>query len=176
MIRKSIKEQIKNYFFENPTAKLRVRQTERILKLPLPSVINYTKELTKESFLKKTEIAGITLFSADRGSANYLLEKRFFNIKQIYDSGLMDYLIKECNNPTIILFGSFSRGEDVEDSDIDIYIETSKEIKNLNQFEQKLNHHLQLFKHKNLNEIQNKELANNIINGIKLNGFLEVFR
>ena len=48
MERKNIKERIKEYFLNNPTEKLRVRQIERKVKVPLPSAIRYTKELVKE--------------------------------------------------------------------------------------------------------------------------------
>ena len=47
MIRKSIKEEIKQYFLTNPTARKRVRQIESEVKVPLPSAIRYTKELEK---------------------------------------------------------------------------------------------------------------------------------
>ena len=66
----NIKERIKVYFFIHPTVKMRVRQIERVLKLPLPSVIRYCKELEKEGILKKTTIVGISAYSADRSSKN----------------------------------------------------------------------------------------------------------
>jgi len=47
MKQKDIKQIIKEYFFVNPTTKLRVREIERTLKLSLPSVIRYCKELEK---------------------------------------------------------------------------------------------------------------------------------
>lgn len=173
---KNIKEKIKEYFMENPTERLRVRQIERKLKLPLPSVIRYTKELEKEDILKTEEIGGAKLYSANRSSANFLLEKKLFNIRSIYNSGLISYLIEELSNPTIVLFGSYSRGEDIETSDIDLYIEIPKELKlNLEKFEKILGKEIQVFVHKSINEIGNKEVVNNIINGITLNGFMEVF-
>ena len=177
MITKSIKDEIKNHFFVNTTNKSRVRQIERELKLPLPSVIRYTKELVKEEILKKENIGGIVLFSANRGSSQFTIEKKLFNLKQIYCSGLIDNFVKEYFNPTIVLFGSFSKGEDLDDSDIDLYIETpSKKDINLNRFEKILKRKIQVFKYKNINQIPNMHLANNIINGIVLNGFLEVLK
>ena len=74
----SIKDRIKAYFFLNPTTRLRVRQIEREVKIPLPSAIRYTKELEKEGILKSQEIAGIRLYSADRTSKSFLLEKTHY--------------------------------------------------------------------------------------------------
>ncbi len=177
MIVKNINDRIKEYFFLNPTVKLRVRQIERELKLPLPSVIRYTKELEKEGILKKEETSGAVFFSSDRTSKYFLLEKRLFNIKLLFESGLMDFIIKEYSNPVIIVFGSYSKGEDIENSDIDLYIQSSskKEIK-LEKFESILKRKIQVFVYSNINKINNDHLANNIINGIILNNFLEIFK
>ena len=177
MITKNIKSRIKEYFMLYPTKKLRVRQIERELNLPLPSIIRYTKELEQEGIIKNEQITNIKAYSADRSSKYFILEKKLFNIKSIYDSGLIDYLIKNYDNPNIILFGSYSKGEDIEKSDIDIYIETTKKVERISEnLEKELKRKIQIFRYKNINEIENKELANNIINGIKLNGFLEIFK
>ena len=173
---KDIKLQIKEYFFQNPTAKLRVREIERTLNLPLPSIIRYCKELKKEGILTIQQIGRIIFYTADRINPSYLLEKKLYNIKSLYASGLIDFLKLEFSNPTIILFGSYSKGEDIEESDIDLYIETpfKKEI-SFKKFEKKLKRNIQIFQHKNIKEIKNPHLANNIINGIVLNGYIEVF-
>ena len=177
MIRKDIKSKIKEYFFMNPTMKIWVRQIERDLKVPFPSVIRYTKELEKDGIIKSTVAPGITLYSADRTSTAFLLEKKLYNLRSLFSSGLVDFLVQELSNPTIILFGSYARGEDIEKSDIDLYIEsTKKEIPSLDKFEKKLQRKIQLFKYKDISKVENKELANNIVNGITLNGFLEVFK
>ena len=161
----------------NPTAKLRVRQIEREMKMPLPSVIRYCKELEKEEILKKESISGVSTYSADRASKKFLIAKRLFNIKLIFESGLLDYIVKEYFNPVIVLFGSYSKGEDVEDSDIDLYIETPKKQEfHLQKFEKILNRKIQVFNYRNIKEVPNHHLSNNIINGTTLNNFLEVFR
>lgn len=174
---KNIKEKIKEYFLLNPTKKLRVRQIEKEVKVPLPSAIRYSKELEKEGVLKKIDIAGMKVYVADRASERYVLEKKLFNLKQIYNSGLVRYLKQAYSNPTIILFGSCAKGEDVEESDIDLYIETPlKRIEGVDLFEKKLQRKLQIFIYPSIERVKNKELANNIINGIILNGFLEVLK
>jgi len=173
---KDIKGRMRAYFFLHPTIKLRVRHIEREVKVPLPSVIRYTKELEKEDILKHSEIAGVITYSAERTSPKFLLQKKLFNLQQLFASGIVDFLVQELSNPTLILFGSYSRGEDTEESDIDIYIETPifKNLK-LEKFERFLQRKIQIFTYKNIHAVENKDLANNIINGITLNGFCEVF-
>jgi predicted nucleotidyltransferase len=154
-----------------------VRQIERVVKVPLPSVIRYTKELEKENILKRSEIANVIVYLADRTSQQFLLEKKLFNIMQLFSSGLIAFLVERLSNPTIVVFGSYSRGEDIEKSDIDFYIETpSKKKINLNKFEKALQRKIQFFIYNNIQNVENKELANNIVNGITLNGFVEVFK
>ena len=177
MKRKNIKQIIKEHFFINPLLKLRVREIERALKLPLPSVIRYCKELVKEGILAIEKTGSTVFYTADRTSEKYLLEKKIYNIMQVHESGIIDHLKQELSNPPIILFGSFSKGEDIETSDIDLYIETpSKKELHLEKFERLLKRKIQIFKQKSLDGLSNPHLANNIINGITLNSYIEVFK
>ncbi len=174
---KSIKNKIKYYFFLNPTVQLRVRHIEKDIGVPLPSAIRYARELEEEEVLKSSFVSGVKLFSADRTSGQFLVEKRMYNIMALSDSGLLKYLVETLDNPTIVLFGSYSKGEDVEDSDIDLYVEAqAKKLAGLKKFENILNRKIQIFFYTIINDVENKELANNIINGVTLNGFLEVIR
>lgn len=177
MKKKNIKQTIKEYFFVNPTAKLRVREIEKHLKLPLPSVINYCKELMNEGILTTIKTGNVVFYTGNRTNKNFLLEKRLFNIKSLYESGLIEFLKIELSNPVIILFGSYSKGEDIENSDIDLYVETpSKKEFSLEKFEKILKRRIQIFRHKSIGEIKNLNLSNNIINGIILNNYIEVFK
>jgi len=92
----------------------------------------------------------------------------------------VEFLAKEYNNPkSIILFGSFRKGEDVSSSDIDIAIEKeeTKEyktlfLKELADYEKFIRRRIQL--HEFNRKIVDIHIFNNIANGIVLYGFLEV--
>ncbi len=176
MSRKNIKNIIKEYFFVYPTAKLRVREMERLLQLPLPSVIKYCRELEKEDILSTHKIGTVNFYTASQ-SHDFILEKKLYNLKQLYTSGLIEYVRQELSNPAIVLFGSYAKGEDTPQSDIDLYIETpSKKSININSYEQKLKRKIQLFQHKSIKDVKNVHLANNIINGIVVHKHIEVFK
>lgn len=176
MIKNSIKDSIKEYFFIRPTAKLRVREIERELGLPLPSVIRYCKELEKEGLLTTVKLGRVIFYTGDRVNSAYVIEKRLFNVRSIYASGIVAYLKEMLHNPVVVLFGSYALGEDTETSDIDLYVETpsKKEIR-VENFEKVLKRNIQLFRYASIRKVNNVYLANNIINGIKINGVLEVF-
>ena len=173
----NIKQNIMKYFCTNPNAKLRVRELERTLKIPLPSVIRYCRELEKEGILATIKTGNVTFYTSNWGNEKYHLEKKLHNLRNIYESGIIEFIRQELNNPPIILFGSYAKGEDGEDSDIDLYIETpsKKEIK-FEKFEKHLKRRIQVFRHNNLKSISNIHLANNILNGITLNNYLEVLK
>lgn len=177
MKQKSIKKAIKEYFFIYPLAKLRVRQIERELGMSLPSVIRSVNDLVKEDILKKVNIGNVVFYTSNRGSSEFVFEKKLFNIRSIHRAGLVEFLIEELGNPQIALFGSYSKGEDQEGSDIDLYVETlSKKEISLERFERALKRKIQLFRFQRIDKLGNPHLANNILNGIILNGFVEVFR
>ena len=104
-----------------------------------------------------------------------------YSLEVIRKSGLINYLIEEFNYPeSIILFGSFRKSENNFNSDIDLLIISPvKKRINLEKFEKKLNHKIQLFMYsrkeiENL-KIKNKEILNSFVNGFNLYGFWEVF-
>lgn len=100
--------------------------------------------------------------------------KRADNLKQIYQFGLADILEETFTGATIVLFGSYSRGEDTIHSDIDIAIIGRKE-KNLNlkNFEQLFQREIILQFYESPSKIH-KNLKENICNGIVLSGAIEL--
>src|SRR3989344_2900801 len=92
--------------------KLSQREIAKILKVSPTAVANSIKEL-KESQLIQVE---------KTKTINFVSFKRAENLKNVYISGLFNFIEKEFAGATIILFGSYSRGEDTNTSDIDIAV------------------------------------------------------
>src|SRR3989344_7287675 len=86
----------------------------------------------------------------------------------------VEFLTKNLTNPTIILFGSLSKAETKNDSDIDICVIGHKKEFNIKSFENLLKRKIQLFFFGSIQDIKNKELAMNIINGYLLEGRLKL--
>lgn len=176
MSSKNIKEAIKRHFFVNPTEKLGLRQIEKKLGMPFPSVVRYTKELETEGILKSSNVGNMRIYSTDRASKTFIFEKRLFNLSEIKNSGLIDFISEYYDNHSIVVFGSYFRGEDTENSDIDIFIESgTRKEPSTGKFEKVLGRKIHIITEKSLKTLKNRELANNIANGMVLNGFIEVF-
>ncbi len=136
----------------------------------------------KEAGLVTVEDKGTAYrIKANRENPRFVNGKIAYNLKYLFDSGLVEFLDKHYKHPrAIVLFGSYRKGEDISTSDIDIAIETGREIEletdrpaGIEEFERhfpgrKLQIHLFNRKKVDIN------LFNNIANGIVLSGFLEV--
>lgn len=159
-------------FFESPTKEFNVREVARNLKIAPATASTQLKKFSKKGILKERKERTLNLYKADLENEDYRNIKRFYNIKKINGSGLIEELNKFYLKPTIILFGSASDGVDIEDSDIDLLIisEKTKEFKQINKFEKKFNRKIQLFIVKNIKDLKNKHLINNVINGVKIQG------
>lgn len=100
--------------------------------------------------------------------------KRVDNLKHLYESNLADYLEKEFAGATIIVFGSFSRGEDTINSDIDIAVIGRKEKQlKLENYKKLFEREINIQYYESFQKI-NKHLKENLANGIILFGGFEL--
>ena len=93
---------------------------------------------------------------------------------ELNESGLINYLWEKLSPEAIVLYGSFSRGESIENSDIDLFILGKERFIKLEEFEKKLNKNVHILFKKSLKELPS-ELKNNVLNGIILKGYLKIF-
>jgi len=170
MIEKTTTERILRRFFQNPTKQYHLRELSRELVLSMPTIIRSTDLLSKESLINKEKGKVITTVTAQRENATFIRLKRLYNLETIYCSGLIEYLNEVYTHPqAIILFGSYSRGEDIEKSDIDIAIITEKKKnQKVAKFEKYCLHTIAIHE-VNLSKISD-EFRANLANGIILEG------
>lgn len=158
--------EVMRIFFENPTREFTIRELAKESKIPRTTAHKYISKLKKIQLIKETNSAGDTLLFKTK-KINYFTE-------ELVSSGLIEFLVKELNPSCIILFGSIRKGDSVKESDIDLFVESSiKKDLNLKNFEKKLGHPLQIFIESDINNLQ-KNLQNNVINGIKIYGSFKI--
>ncbi|MBU2561364.1 MAG: nucleotidyltransferase domain-containing protein [Nanoarchaeota archaeon] len=165
-------------FFNEPTKEHYLIEISRKAKIAHTSVKNHLETLKRQGVIKETaEKKGerdFPLYKADTENKEYTLYKKTDNFIRLKTSGLVGYLKDSLMPSVIIVFGSYARGEDTEDSDIDIFVMCKEEPLRLEKFEKLLNRKIQLHFKKDLKDYP-PELKNNIINGTVLDGYLEVF-
>ena len=166
-------------FFEDPSPKgigFQLREISRKVAIAPPSVKKYLSGLEKEGLIiiSKHRIYGYPVYYANRDNENFKLLKKLDTIMKIKESGLLDYLSETCMPDVVILFGSSANGEDIKDSDIDLFVMSREEKLILYKFEKNMSRKINILFNDNFNKLS-KELRNNIINGIILKGYLKVF-
>lgn len=156
--------------------KISQRQIAKMLKVSPTAISKSISILEKENLIKieKDNNIKINYLSLNRDSEKTINFKKVENLKMIYELELNNFLENAFPGSAIILFGSYSRGDDIFDSDIDIAVigRKKKEI-NLEKFENLLEREIIL---QFYNEFKNihEHLKNNILNGILIGGNIKL--
>ena len=174
MIQKYSRYRILQEFFVLPRKDFQMRELSRRTKIAQTSVINHLKELVKEGLIIKEKKGIYPIFKSNRDNEIFKIYKKLDLILKITQDGLLDYIYDNCIPDTIILFGSAARGEDIEESDIDIFVQAREKRLNLEKYKKLLNREINLFFEEDFARLS-KELKNNILNGIIIKGYIKVF-
>jgi len=174
MIQKCSNQRIFAAFAENPTKQFHVRELSRIINLAPTSINIHLKDLEKNNMIIKEKTGLYPSYKANFDDEDFRFYKRLHNLAQLKESGLIEVLENTMSPTAIVLFGSYMKGEDIETSDIDIFLIAEEKDMNLKIYEKRLKRKIQLFSADNIKKLP-AELRNNIVNGVVLYGFLKVF-
>ena len=168
MIQKSSYQKTLETFFQEPTGIHFIREIGRKIGLAQTSVRNNIRLLEKDGMIMRRESKPFDGFSANRDSEEFVFHKRIYNLSSLYN--LNKELVSTLYPRSIVLFGSYSRGEDTEDSDIDILI-VSKARKrfDLSKHEKELKRKINIMIVEKINDLDDV-IINKVYNGIILYG------
>ena len=130
-------------------------------------------ELKRQGFVSEGKDI-FKYYKAESDNEKFKFYKKINSLDKIENSGLLKYIEDETGCEVIYLFGSTAKGEDTSKSDLDIYVQAPESDLNLQKYEEELGKKIQLFFSEDINALP-LELRNNILNGIKLRGYLKVF-
>lgn len=172
---------VASVFFLEPTKEHYLKQISKKSNLAHTSVKKILEDLEKEGIIKEKKYQrgsrNFPFYFANTENNKYKQNKKIFNLDKIYSLGIIEFLKTEIMPENIVLFGSYLKAEDTEDSDVDLFVQAKTESlseKTLRKFEKKLGRNIQLhFKEKF--QDYNAEIKNNILNGLVLYGYLEPF-
>ncbi|OYT38257.1 hypothetical protein B6U82_00310 [Candidatus Pacearchaeota archaeon ex4484_31] len=155
-------------FFVEPTTLHFIKEISKKIGIAPTSVRNHIKDLLDKDLIKKKKARPFDGFIANRENEDFIFYKKVYNLYSLKE--LTEFLISSLWPKLIVVFGSYARGEDIEESDIDILIisKTKKEI-NLKKFEKKLKRKINLLIIDKLEKLD-KNLIKKIYNGIVLYG------
>ena len=165
-------------FFREPGKEHSLADVTRKAKLAHTSVKAHLAALKKEGIIReRAELQGgrrYIKYRADVENGAYRSAKRVQNLLRLEETRLIAFLQEKMLPDAIVLFGSYARGEDVEESDIDLYLACETEAPDLAPFERKLGRRIRLHRRAEFRRYP-PELKNNIANGIVMSGYLEAF-
>jgi len=171
-----LQQEILRYLFVKAGESFNARGLAKSLERTQAGIAKALPKLERSDLvsIKKDVVSGRWSIEINRNNHKVIQLKRAENLKLIYESGFADMLEKEFAGGTIILFGSYSRGEDTINSDIDIAIVGRKE-KNieLSAFEDIFNREINVNFYPSFKDIH-KHLKENIFNGIVIAGSIEL--
>jgi len=159
-----------------------LRGIASLLKVSPTAVSNALKELENHSLVsvKRSKTMNLMFIGLNRDNKKAIEFKRTENLKLIYESGLSDFLYNEFPGCGIILFGSYSKGEDTwsetneNRSDIDIAIIGAKEKAiDVAKFDKMLERKTNINFYDSWKDIH-KHLKESILDGITLSGVVEL--
>ncbi|MCF7910787.1 nucleotidyltransferase domain-containing protein [Candidatus Pacearchaeota archaeon] len=172
----NLQENILRYLFINTGKSFNARRLAKNLGVSSPAISKALSGLKQRKLvlIEKNKESGHLKIELNIENSLVLGLKRADNLKLIYESGLNNYLEEIFPGSTIILFGSFSTGNDYYNSDIDIAIFDLKQKEiNLKKFEKILEKEIRINFYNSFKEL-NKNLKNNILNGVILSGGVEL--
>jgi predicted nucleotidyltransferase len=171
-----LEREILEFLFLNAGSFFNQRNLAKSLGVSSTAVSKSLKKLENDKLLIKSKDSSTKIISIGLNRDNPLTIqlKRADNLRRIYESGLYNYFEEAFFGATLILFGSYSFGEDISNSDIDIAVIGRKEKgTDLKVFEKILNRKIVIQFYPDFKHIH-KNLRENIFNGIVLKGGVEV--
>lgn len=177
MVQESNIETVASIFFKEPNKEHYLKQIAKDIALAHTSVKNYLILLKNENIIfeikQKRGSRIFPTFKANISHKSYKSQKIIYNFKSILLSGIISHIEEKVMPSSIVIFGSYQKGEDLEDSDIDIFIEAEEESLDLKKFERFFGRKIQLHWKSSIKSYA-KELKNNIANGWVVQGYLEI--
>ena len=167
-----LQQEMLRFLYHNVGESFTARALSLSLNVSRTAISKALPSLEKNGFILVNKNKATKRLSIQLNADNHLVIglKRADNLKQIYESGLAQFLYDSLPGATIILFGSYAFGEDTKNSDIDIAVIGCKEKGlDLSEFEETLKKEIIINFYPASDKI-NKQLLNNILNGITIKG------
>jgi len=171
-----LQQEILRFFNIKAGKSFTARALAKSLEVSPPAIAKALPLLEKEKLItvKKDKESKRLSIELNKDNFSVLGLKRADNLKQLYDSGFIQFLKDVLPGATVILFGSYAHGEDTITSDIDIAVIGIKQKSiDLALYEKILEREIIFNYYSSFRNID-KHLLNNILNGITLKGAVEL--
>lgn len=173
-------QKVLSWFFSFPNDETTLNSLSEKLRISKTTANSMVIRLLKEGFLISKVIGKAWQIKCNQQHPYNYTRKISYNLNMVYESGIIKEIHKVVDSPrAIVLFGSYRKGDDTENSDIDLAVEVlgEKEVEILKfglfqsfGYRKNVVANLHIFSRNRID----LNLFANISNGIVLEGFLEV--
>ncbi|KHO55291.1 MAG: hypothetical protein QT10_C0003G0008 [archaeon GW2011_AR19] len=180
MERQTASQKILHLFFDFPEREFGLNGIVNLTKVSKKNANKIINFLLKKNFLKRKIVGKSWLITCNLLHEYNKTIKKAYNLEKIYNSDIINKIKQKFPGyKSIILFGSYRKGDDTEKSDIDIAVEISgnqkikiKEFEKIKEigYRKSIPINLHIFSRQSIDN----NLFSNIANGFILDGFLEV--
>ena len=122
----SSEDRLAEFFCTYPDDEFTVAEIAERVDLSEPWISEKIDVLSEKGFLKVSRRGNLKLASFESDKEENLRFKQVLNLEKLRESDLLEDIVGEYSYPeAVILFGSFAKGEDDAESDIDIAVISS---------------------------------------------------
>ncbi len=168
----SKEQDVLKLFFNFPTKHWHFKKLKEKANLSDAKLAKWLNKFIKKNLIKKIKTKNkMPYYVGNYKSPNYQNTKKIFALREFHKSGFLNHLLS-LKAKVIIIFGSLSRWDWYDESDIDLFIfGNAKGFKPV-KFETKLHREIQIFHAKNKNDLNKygNALISNIIQGEFIKG------
>lgn len=123
LYQKIIQLTVLELFIKNPYDQYYLRETSRILGISPMTVKRALDLLVKDRLIRRDEFKNQILYKGNLESSAFKHLKVAYNLAWLEEKGIVDYMKENLAGlSTMVLYGSFAKGENDEKSDIDLLV------------------------------------------------------
>ena len=151
---KSKEEQVLEQFFNTPKH-WHFDELQKKADISKPQLSFWLKYFEKQDLIKKIKTKGkMPYYVENLENPDFKNLKKLSGFKKLNESGLLSHLYSLKEAKVVVIFGSFSRSDWYDDSDIDLFIYGKDDDFEQGKYELKLNREIQVFNAKNSKDLK----------------------
>jgi len=158
-------------FFQEPTKIHFIKEISRKIGVAPTSIRRNISELFEENLIIPKKSSPFDGYVANRDCERFIFLKRVYNFGSL--EKLKIYLEKSFYPTLAVVFGSYSLGEDIENSDLDLLIVSKIKKIDLKKFEKELKREVNILVIDSLNKLE-QPILNKVYNGFVICGGFDI--
>ena len=172
MPKPSKEDKVLELFFNYSTKPWHFEEIVKKARMSRSNVTKWLKQFAKEGLIKRVKEKGrMPYFVSNTLNPSYFTRKRLYALNLFYNAGLLTHLYG-MEAKSVVIFGSYSRGDWHSDSDIDLFIYGDDSDFDKIRFEKMLKKEIQVFTAGKKSDLKQygEGLLKNIVSGFFVKG------